>query len=33
MNNRFRTLGLIGCAFALVLVTACAQASNSYVGK
>ena len=33
MNNKLRTLGLVSCALALILVTACAQASNSYAGK
>ncbi len=33
MNTQIRTLGLISCALALTLLAACAQASNSYVGK
>ena len=33
MNNRFRTLSLTGYALALILVTACAQAGNSYAGR
>ena len=33
MNNRLRSLSLFGCTLVLTLVTACAQARNSYIGR
>lgn len=33
MNTRFRTLTLLACALALTLLTGCAHAAGSYVGR